>query len=115
MSFNFCLGIFSKVINSVGNRDLKPIFDDVANELNTPAAKLISFSIKTCYGKLSIPELKLLYKEFENNPVALRILKARVKSYLYNNYVKYDERQRIASTLKMSLIQPRGNNLIRRT
>lgn len=115
MSFNFCLGIFSKVINSVGNRDLKPIFDDVANELNTPAAKLISFSIKTCYGKLSIPELKLLYKEFENNPVALRILKARVKSYLYNNYVKYDERQRIASTLKMSLIQPRGNNLISRT
>ena len=36
-------------------------------------------------------------------------------NYQYNNYVKYDERQRIASTLKMSLIQPRGNNLISRT
>lgn len=109
MSFNFCLGIFSKVINAVGNKELRPIFDDVANSIGTPAAKLVSFSIKTCYGKLSIKELKDLVQEFEKNPVALRILKARVKSYLYNNYIEFRDRQKIVDTLKMSLLPPKPN------
>lgn len=109
MSFNFCLGIFSKVINSVGNKELRPIFDDVADSIGTPAAKLVSFSIKTCYGKLSVEELKALAQEFEKNPVAIRILKARVKSYLYNNYIDFRDRQKIAEALKMSLLPPKPN------
>lgn len=88
---------------------MRPIFDDVANSIGTPAAKLVSFSIKTCYGKLSIKELKDLVQEFEKNPVALRILKARVKSYLYNNYIEFRDRQKIVDTLKMSLLPPKPN------
>lgn len=107
MSFNFCLGVFSKVINSVGNKELRPIFDDVADSIGTPAAKLVSFSIKTCYGKLSVKELKDLVQEFEKNPVAIRILKARVKSYLYNNYIEFRDRQRIVDALNMSLLPPK--------
>lgn len=103
MSLNFCLGIFSKVVDSVGNKELRPLFDEVAQEINTPAAKLVSFSIKTCYGKLSIKELKDLISEFEKNPVAMGILKSRVKSYLYNNYVDYKDKQKITESLKITI------------
>jgi hypothetical protein len=99
-ALRFCLGIFSKVIHSVGLADLKDIFNAVAQEIGSPAAKILAFSINTCYGHMSYTDLKSIYTTIENNPVVLRILKARVKSYLYNNDVKYDKKQRIASLLK---------------
>lgn len=74
-SLRFCLGIFSKVIHSVGLSELKEIFNDVANRIDTPAAKILSFSINTCYGRMSYGELQRIYKELKGNPVALRILK----------------------------------------
>lgn len=95
-SLRFCLGIFSKVIHSVGLSELKEIFNEVAIKIGTPAAKVLSFSINTCYGRMSYSELKRIYNEMKNNPVALRILKARVKSYLYHNHVDYKKRQQIA-------------------
>ena len=103
MTFQHCLGIFSKVVFSVGNKDLKQIFDDVAQDINTPAAKLVTFSIKSCYGKISLKELKVLAEEFKDNHVALSILRARVRAYVYNNHIEYKEKQRIASTMNMKI------------
>lgn len=99
MALRFCLGIFSKVIHSVGLYDLKEIFNNVALEIDSPAAKILAFSINTCYGKMSFSELKRIHTIMKDNPVVLRILKARVKSYLYNNDVTYDKKQRIAALL----------------
>lgn len=103
MTFQHCLGIFSKIVFSVGNKDLRHIFDDVAKEINTPAAKLVTFSIKSCYGKVSIKELKLLAEELKDNHVALSILRARVRAYVYNNHIDYKEKQQIASTMRMKI------------
>ncbi len=102
-ALRFCLGIFSKVIHSVGLADLKEIFNSVAHEIGSPAASILAFSINTCYGRMSYTELKSIHTTMKNNPVVLRILKARVKSYLYNNDVSYDKKQRIASLLKWKL------------
>lgn len=102
-ALRFCLGIFSKVIHSVGLADLKEIFNSVAKEIGSPASIILAFSINTCYGKMSYAELKTIHSSMKNNPVVLRILKARVKSYLYNNDVSYDKKQKIASLLKWKL------------
>lgn len=99
MALRFCLSIFSKVIHSVGLSDLKEIFNNVATEIGSPAAKILAFSINTCYGKMSFSELKRVHSLMKDNPVVLRILKARVKSYLYNNDVAYDKKQKIAALL----------------
>lgn len=106
ITFQFCLNMFSKLVHAVGNKDLKNLFDDVAKNLNTPAAKLVTFSIKSYYDKISSRELEELAKEFSNNQVALSILRARTSSYLYNNYVDYKKKQRFASILDIK-ISPR--------
>jgi hypothetical protein len=98
-----CLGVFTKMIHSVGNKDLRNLFDEVAEKIDTPAAKILTFSIKSYYDRMSVRELQKLAEEFQNNRVALKILKARVRAYIYNNYIDYKSKQRIASALKMDI------------
>lgn len=100
-SLNFCLFVFSKVINSVGNKELRATFTQIAEEVGTPAAKLVSFSIISCFSKIAIPDLKNLVEELRDNPVAMSIIRARVRSYLYNNYVSAPDRQRIINAVNL--------------
>lgn len=116
-SLNFCLFVFSKVINSVGNKELRSTFNQIAEEIGTPAAKLVSFAIISCYNKIAIPDLEHLVEELRDNPVAMSIIRARVRSYLYNNHVKYDDRQKIINTMNLnprdSKISSNANKLMR--
>ena len=101
-SLNFCLFVFSKVINSVGNKELRGTFTEIANEMGTPAAKLVSFSIISCFtSKIAITELEDLIEELRFNPVAMSIIRARVRSFLYNNHVPFNERQKIINTVNL--------------
>lgn len=104
ISLQVCLNMFSKLVYSVGNKDLKTLFEQVSTNIDTPAAKLVTFSIKTYYDRMSGRELQALAKEFSDNPVALSILKSRVRSYIYNNNIDYKNKQKIASALKMKII-----------
>ena len=117
-SLNFCLFVFSKVINSVGNKELRSTFTQIADEIGTPAAKLVSFAIISCYNKIAIHDLELLVEELRDNPVAMSIIRARVRSYLYNNHVDFNDRQKIISTVNLdpkdSKISSNVNKLIRR-
>lgn len=106
LSFNFCLSMFTKIIRSVGSKELRQVFDKVAEEIGTPASELVSFSIKTFYGKLNLEELRTLNEKYKQNPVAHQIIIARVKSYIYNNYLSTNERQKITALLNISHIQP---------
>ena len=54
-------------------------------------------------------ELEDLSKEFSDNVVALQILRARVKAYVYNNYVGYRDKQRIATHLNMKISPALGH------
>ncbi len=107
MALQICLGVFGKIIHSVGQKDLKDLFIEAAKEINTPAADIVTFSINSCYGNLSTNDLQKIAKKYERNPVAMRIIKARVKAYLYQNYVDYKKRQSFASTLHMKIGPPR--------
>jgi predicted MPP superfamily phosphohydrolase len=100
-----CLGVFSRLIHSVGVKDLEAIFKDVGEQLNTPASKLVSFSINSYYHSPSVKEIKELAIDLKDNFVALQILKARVKSYIYSNYVERPKQQQISEILNMKLLQ----------
>jgi DNA repair exonuclease SbcCD nuclease subunit len=106
VSLRSCLGIFSKLIHSIGVKELEGMYLEVATTIDSPAAKLVSFSINSYYGRMNMHELRNLAEEFRGNMVALQILRARVRSYVYNNYVDYRDKQRIAEYLKME-ISPR--------
>lgn len=103
LGLRFCLGIFSKVIHSVGVTDLRELYNNVASLINTPASEILTFSINTCYGRMSISELTKIQKKTDNNQAILRILKARVRAYLYNNVVDYSKKQKIASIMNWKL------------
>lgn len=107
-SLNFCLFVFSKVINSVGSKELRATFSEIADEIGTPAAKLVSFSIISCFSKIAITELEALVEDLKDNPVAMSIIRARVRSYLYNNHVNYSDRQRIINTVNLN---PRDSHI----
>lgn len=109
-SLNFCLFVFSKVINAVGNKELRSTFNEIAKEMDTPAAKLVSFSIVSCFSsKIAITELEDLVDELKDNPVAMSIIRARVRSFLYNNHVPINERQKIINAVNLN---PRDNGIM---
>lgn len=105
LALQACLNVFSKLIYSIGLKDFQEIYNEVAVEMDSPAAKIVSFSINSYYNKISIDSLKKLANELKGNEVALMILRARVKSYIYYNYIEYRERQQLAEILDMK-IQP---------
>ncbi len=87
----------------MGLKDLKSLFNDVAIDMNTPAAKLVSFGINSYYGTISENELKQIVNELKGNPVALKMLRGRVKSYVYSRNLDIRSKQKFASLLGMSL------------
>jgi hypothetical protein len=105
ISMQTCLGVFTKLVYSVGIKDFKELYEEVAKQIGTPAAKLVSFSINSYYNEISTKEVSKLAKELKNNFVALQILKSRVKSYIYTNHIDYREKQQLAQALDM-LISP---------
>ena len=101
-SLNFCLFVFSKVIKSVGNKELRTTFTQIADEMGTPAAKLVSFSIISCFSsKMAMQDLEKLVEDLRDNPVAMSIIRARVRSFLYNNHVTFNDRQKIINTVNL--------------
>lgn len=103
LGYRFCLQSFSNLGSSVGASNMDEIYEDVAKKIGTPAAKLMSFSIKSYYGKLNVSDLEELINDFKKNPVATDILRARVKSYLYQHPVDYKKEQKISELCKFSL------------
>lgn len=105
INLQICLGIFSKLVDSAGINDnkVKEIYSVVAENINSPAAQLVTFSINSYYYGVSVKDIKEYAKKFEDNPVALKILKARVISYVYSNHLDFRKKQQISEILKLKL------------
>jgi hypothetical protein len=103
MSLKTCLNVFSKLMQCVGNKELKKLYLDVAKQMDTPAAKIITFGINSYYGVLNPGDLAALVDEFKGNIVALRLLKFRVLAHVYHRNVDYNTKQKLASILDMTL------------
>ena len=108
MLYRVCLSFFSNLSLSIGTPNMKEVFNDIAKDIGTPAARIVSFTINTYYNKLNVKELKDLVDEFENNPVVLEIIRARVVNYVYHNSLDYNIRQQIGSICKLKLVNKAG-------
>jgi len=112
-TFRFCLFTFSKIINSVGVKELRWLYNDASKEIASPAAEIVTFSIESVYSKLAVEDLKKLVEKYKDNSAVMTIIRARVRSYLYNNYVEINDRKRIASALRFDEGNARiGNNIL---
>lgn len=112
-TFRFCLFVFGKIIRSVGVKELRWLYNDASVQIGSPAAEIVTFSIESVYSKLVVEDLKKLVEKYKDNSAAMTIIRARVRSYLYNNYVEVNDRKRIASALKLDEGNSRiGNNTI---
>jgi hypothetical protein len=106
--YHYCLTSFANLSRSVGTSGMSAIYDEIASKLDTPAAKIITFAIKTSYDKMRLSDLERLMDEFKNNPVATEIIKARVLNYVYNNYVESSVRQKIGNLCNLKLVDDAG-------
>ena len=102
--FQQCLASFSNLAKAVGMPDSQDLFQQVATRIGTPAAKIVSFTINTYYNKINIADLEELVKEHKNNPVVMEIIRARVKNYIYNNYVDVKQCQKIGRICHLKLV-----------
>lgn len=103
MSLQTCLAVFNKLTYAVGNKDLKEVYKLVAKDIDTPAAKLVTFGINSYYGTIVLSDLRDLTQDLKGNLVATNLLKSNVKSYVYNREIDYKMKQQIASILNMNL------------
>ena len=103
MSFRICVGVFGKLTHCAGNKELKKLYIEVAQQINSPAAKIVTFGINASYGSINAKELTALVEEFKGNVVALRLLKMRVRAYVYNRNLDYATKQKLASIINMEL------------
>ena len=102
--YGFCLKMFSNLAYSVGSKGADALYSQIAREIGTPAAKLISFTIKSYYGPMDLAELESLSKEFADNPMAEHILRCRVLKYVYTNTLTYKKKQQIGELCNLKLI-----------
>jgi len=105
ISLHACLSVFNKLMFSVGNKDLKNLYKEVASSINSPAAKLVTLSINAYYGHITPEEVKELVQEFKGNIVATRLLRARVKNYIYMKNPDFKIKQKFAAYLDMKVIE----------
>lgn len=97
---------FSNLSLSVGTSgsDMASIYDDVAKKIGTPAADIITFTIKTYYGRMKTDDLQKIVKLYSNNPVMLRLINSRVRSYVYQHSLDYNIVAEIGSITGMKLL-----------
>jgi len=105
MLLRVCLSHFVNLTLSVGTSGINDLYDVVSKEkIKTPAADIITFTIKTYYGALNESELEDIMKEYSNNPVVLSILRARVRNYVYTHNLPFEKIQRVGSICGMQLL-----------
>ena len=106
--YDLCLKMFSNLSLSVGTQGANALYTQIADEIGTPAAKLISFTIKSYYGPMDLAELEALSKEFAGNPMAEHILRARVLKYIYTNTLSYKRKQQIGELCDLRMASKSG-------
>ena len=97
---------FCNLSLSVGTsgREMMDIYDSVAKRIDSPAADFITFTIKTYYGRMKDEDLKGIVNRYKTNPVMLRLINARVRSYVYQHSLEYNKLAMISSVTGMKLI-----------
>jgi len=102
LCYNLSLSVIKKISLSVGSDKLISLFDEICEKNPTPAHKLINLAIHLEFKK-ELPKkmIESMVKDFGDNILCNRMLQEIVVQHLYMHYLEYDEKQWVASTLKI--------------
>jgi GTPase SAR1 family protein/predicted MPP superfamily phosphohydrolase len=95
ISWKVCIDSFSHLMFSVGTKGRDELFETVSSKINSSAAKIVTFAIKSYYGSINVNELKVLFKEVEKNYLATSILRMYVRKHIYTNFVEKKKKDQI--------------------
>lgn len=105
MLLRLCYDMFANLSASVGTAGISEIYDKVSKEIiKTPAADVITFTIKSYYEPLKDSDLQEIISKHKNNPVVLNIVRARVRSYVYNHNLDFKRVQRLGDIAGLILL-----------
>lgn len=107
-------GTFSHLSVSVGTGGIDKYYDDVALRIDSPAADIISFTIKSYYAPMKKSELEYLMEKYKNNIVVTNFLRARVRAYVYNHELSREKKQQFGQIAKMKMIDSHAAALAKR-
>jgi hypothetical protein len=95
VSYSICIDGLNNLIFSVGSQGVDELYDSVTTKIDSSAARIVTFAIKSYYGSINVRDLEALFKDVENNPIAKNILRFYVKKHLYTNYIERTKREKI--------------------
>lgn len=114
MLLRICLSFFTNLSLSVGTSGINDLYDVVAKEkIKSPAADVITFTIKSYFGNFSENELDDIVKKYNKNIVVLNIIRARVRSYVYTHNLLYDKIQSIGAISGMQLLNSPARGMLK--
>lgn len=107
-------GTFTHLSVSVGTGGIDKYYDDVASRIDSPAADIISFTIKSYYAPMKTSELEYLMGKYRNNIVVTNFLRARVRAYVYNHELSREKKQQLGQIAGMKMIDSHATALAKR-
>lgn len=114
VTYGVIYGVLSKIASSMGSREATEVYQEIENEIGSPAIKLISQAIELQFLKrVDDDRLRNLAEEFSGNVVCRRILQEIVIQHIYMHAVGYKEKQRISQVLGLPMSTQRNQELQR--
>ena len=95
---------FTHLSVSIGTGGIDKYYDEVASKIDSPAADIISFTIKSYYAPMKQYELTHLMDKYRNNSVVINFLRARVRAYVYNHELPREKKQQFGQIAGMKMI-----------
>lgn len=105
---------FTHLSVSVGTGGIDKYYDEVASRIDSPAADIISFTIKSYYAPMKSSDLECLMEKYKNNHVVTNFLRARVRAYVYNHELPREKKQQFGQIAKMQMIDSHAAALAKR-
>ena len=104
LNYVFIFVMLQKVAFSIGSVKGREIYIKVAKNKGTPASSLIQEIIELQFEKnMDFNKIEKLHEEFSKNPVCERLLKHIIIRHCYMHDIGYQDRQRIATKLNISI------------
>lgn len=107
-------GTFTHLSVSVGTGGIDKYYDEVASRIDSPAADIISFTIKSYYAPMKVSDLECLMEKYKNNNVVTNFLRARVRAYVYNHELPREKKQQFGQIARMQMIDSHAAALAQR-
>lgn len=108
------LSVFSHLSVSVGTRGIDEYFEKVAQEIDSPAAEIITFTIKSYYAPMKITDLERLMSKYRKNIVVTSIIRSRVCQYVYDHNLSRQMKQKLGNICGLKMIDSHSSVIAQR-